>query len=256
MNKINKIKLFLPITTLTLLGTFFINVQKANAGVFGFLGDMSTDILNGIFSLLLVVVKTFTGFAGKSFTAILEFGFQDMEPILVGWQICRDIVNMFFILGLVIIAFATILRFEGYGIKRLLPKLIIMALLINFSFIISAVIVDISQIVTYHFLGQIQTNDYGAAIIDVIGVTESLKAEGSTGVNISGQDPDMINLLSAAFTVAIVFVTGFVLLIGTALLILRIGALWALMILSPFAWFFSIFPGLQQHSRRWWSYKH
>ena len=59
--------------------------------------------------------------------------FINAAPVVAGWVIVRDICNMFFILILLVIAFATILRVEGYDIKKMIPKLIIMAVLINFS---------------------------------------------------------------------------------------------------------------------------
>jgi hypothetical protein len=53
-------------------------------------------------------------------------------PCSNGWVITRDIANMFFIVILLVIAFATILQIEQYNYKKWLPKLILMAILINF----------------------------------------------------------------------------------------------------------------------------
>lgn len=53
--------------------------------------------------------------------------------VRVGWGISRDIANMFFIFFVLWMALATIFQFDSYSAKRLLPKLIIVALLVNFS---------------------------------------------------------------------------------------------------------------------------
>ena len=55
------------------------------------------------------------------------------STVKLGWGIVRDFSNLFFIVVIMIIAFATILQLETYGMKALLPKLIAIALLINFS---------------------------------------------------------------------------------------------------------------------------
>jgi len=243
-----------------LSGLFLLNVKPAKANI---LGDVAKDVLQGIFGFLLNLAQLFTGLAGQIFTAILDFGFKagKMAMIYNAWVITRDIVNMFFILALVIIAFATILKIETYGMKALLPKLIVIALLINFSYLACGIIIDASQIIADHFIGLIEVAtdeagrpNIGAAIIDTMGVTSALEPSSSgASVAISQTDTEMRTILNTAFSATIIFITGFVLIIGAILLFVRIGALWALIILVPFAWFFSIFPTLKNMTSKWWS---
>ncbi len=63
-----------------------------------------------------------------------------------------SLVNLAFILVLVIIALATILRRENYGLKKLLPKFIFILLLINFVPVICGAVIDIANVVTRAFL--------------------------------------------------------------------------------------------------------
>ena len=56
--------------------------------------------------------------------------FTDIDGVKVGWQALRDFSNMFFILILLIIAFATIIGVKSYGYKTLLSRLIIVAILV------------------------------------------------------------------------------------------------------------------------------
>jgi len=250
-------KKIIIIAGITLFGIFLIGVNGASATI---LGDVAQDILLGIFYVLLTIAQAFTGFVGNIFTAILNFGFQDLGVIQQAWGIVRDIVNMFFILGLVVIAFATILRIQEYGVKKLLPKIILIALLINFSYLLPAIIVDFSQILTNYFLNQIDTStgeikEIGGAVMQSLKINDSLTSspELSQTVGFSEQNPAISVILTMAFSIAVVFATGFVMIIGSILLIIRMGAIWILLILAPIAWFFSIFPGkLKTNASKWW----
>ena len=92
------------------------------------------------------------------FEVILREGFNGRPAIVnTGWTVTRDIANMFFILIMVVIAFATILRFERYGVKQLLPKLIFVALLINFSMILCFVLIDITNLSANFFISNAQS---------------------------------------------------------------------------------------------------
>ena len=65
----------------------------------------------------------------------------NVGAIYQGWEMVRDTANLFFIFILLTIAIATILQIETYGAKKLLPKLITAAILINFSFLITQYVV-------------------------------------------------------------------------------------------------------------------
>lgn len=59
----------------------------------------------------------------------------------IGWTVTRDIANIFYIFILLWIALATIFNIDKFSAKNLLPKLVISALLINFSLVIGATII-------------------------------------------------------------------------------------------------------------------
>lgn len=240
------------ILVIIFLGLFLVNIGEAKASI-PFIQGVAKDILQGVFNILLQIARAFTGFMGNIFTGILNFGFRDMSVVKSGWTITRDIVNMFFILGLVVIAFATILRIETYGIKALLPKLIIIALLINFSYLTCGIIIDITQIITEYFLAQIKTNDVGLAVLDSLNAVDAIRGSEGATVAIGTQDTVLVTILTTAFATAVVALCGIILLIGAVLLFIRIGALWVLIILAPFAWFFSVFPTLKAQSSKWWN---
>ena len=66
-----------------------------------------------------------------------------------------NFTNLGFILAIIIIAFATILRLESYAIKQTLWKLIVAALLVNFSLVICGGIISVSKLTTDSFYNHI-----------------------------------------------------------------------------------------------------
>ena len=74
------------------------------------------------------------------------------------WTTLRNIVNALLVLGLIGIAIATILGYKKYAWKQILWKLILIALLVNFSLVISGIVVDTSNYFTVYFLNMSQKN--------------------------------------------------------------------------------------------------
>lgn len=77
------------------------------------------------------------------------------SAIQYGWEVFRNLLNLFFILILVFISISTILQVDSYGYKKMLGKLVIAAILINFSMFFTKVIIDASNITALVFYKQI-----------------------------------------------------------------------------------------------------
>lgn len=65
------------------------------------------------------------------------------------WRIFRDFANIIFIILLLIVIFSQLTGYgiDNYGIKKILPKFIIVAVLVNLSYLICLICVDLSNIV-------------------------------------------------------------------------------------------------------------
>ncbi len=240
--------------------------QAATYATQEWLGSVAESIFKGLAYLSYQIAARFLGIIANVFSQILDFTVEMLKgsAVYIGWGITRDIVNMFFILGLIVIAFATILKIESYGMKSLLPKLIIIAILINFSFLACGIIVDASHIVTNVFLDSLKNEKkelgVGGMLVSVMfqEVKEDPSAPEGEGVAIiEAQEiktTDFTEYILAAFSVSgVMFMSGLVLLVGTVLLIIRIAALWILIIFAPFAWFFGVFPSLKHMNSKWWN---
>ncbi len=79
-------------------------------------------------------------------------GFTENEGVMQIWEMMRNITNTLLILGMIGIAIATIVRYKKYVWQNTLWKLVIVALLVNFSLVIGGTIIDISNYLSGHFL--------------------------------------------------------------------------------------------------------
>jgi len=189
--------------------------------------------------------------------------------ITTGWGICRDVANLFFIFILLYIAIATILQLSSYGMKNLLAKLIIIALLVNFSLVITKVIIDASNILALEFYGKLK-NSSGNIDLPILGKVE---VKGISGIFMSSFSPEkllgtkmfdiwadekgagqstialIVLFLSAAI---LILIATFILFAGAVLFVIRIALLALLMILAPLAFLFMVLPKTQQYASQWW----
>ena len=84
----------------------------------------------------------------------LSYHIYDSPAILTGFSISLAFANLGFVLAIIIIAIATILRSQSYGMKQLLWKLVAMAILVNFGLVITEPMIKFSDNLSGYFVGQ------------------------------------------------------------------------------------------------------
>jgi len=84
----------------------------------------------------------------------LNCGIVASSVVNTGFGIILGLTNVGFVLALVVIAFATILRLKGYAMKNTLAKLLMAVLLINFSLFFIGLFLNVSNSITSAFLGR------------------------------------------------------------------------------------------------------
>ncbi|MCU0679656.1 MAG: DMT family transporter, partial [Planctomycetes bacterium] len=175
----------------------------------------------------------------------------NVDTVVQGWKIVRDLCNMFFILILLVIAFATILRIESYNMKRWLPKLLIMAVLINFSRMICGLIVDFAQVIMLTFVNGLGANAENN-LVNVFQLKEYYKFTPNIENEVKqvGALQTVATILAGLIAMGITMVVVAVLL---GILLIRVILLWVYTILSPLAFLLSSFPAGQRYSSQWWS---
>src|SRR3989344_1353644 len=113
------------------------------------------------------VIGFLAGFLIMLVMMILEYALElnstifQLPAVQIGWTLVRDVANMGFVLGIIVISFATILRSQTYGVKQLLVKLIIAAGAVNLSLSIAGVFLDIAGIPTQYFIDKISQQAVG-----------------------------------------------------------------------------------------------
>lgn len=101
------------------------------------LTDLISSAVDGIYSLI------------NDFLVVNPISTESSSPIYIIWQYVRSITNFIFIIFLLIVILSQItgLGITNYGIKRVLPRLIIAVILVNLSFLICSLAVDLSNII-------------------------------------------------------------------------------------------------------------
>lgn len=176
----------------------------------------------------------------------------NVETVKIGWVAVRDLCNMFFILILLVIAFATILRVESYSLKKTLPKLLIMAVLINFSKTIFGLIIDFSQVIMLTFTNAF-ANGHGW-FINMFKVQDLLSTGGALKSQITSENPLTAWSTSVAIIAGVIasIITLVVIAVMLAILVFRVAMLWVYTILSPLVFLAFAFPPLQKYVGKIW----
>ncbi len=240
-----------------------------------------------ILSLLIFVANALLTLVSQLLSGILALTeFKDIPLVQNGWRLIRDFINLIFILMLLFIGFATILDLEQYNFKKLLPALLIAALLINFSLPIAGFVLDISQSLTKVLINKMNlTNfDFATTLKNKIGlpkfqagllaekepakaVLEALGNFLSIGLGPLGiiiryflssasrdrVERNMMILFLMLFQLLIILVFLFALTAATIFFIVRIVVIWFLLITSPAAYAAYAIPWVKKYWFQWWS---
>jgi hypothetical protein len=236
-------------------------------------------------------VSTIIGWFVSFGAWLIQLGLQlaghvyDSPVVQSGFAATLGFANLGFVLVIIIIAIATILRMENYGIKKMLWRLIVMAVIINFGLVITAPLVGLSNDLTTYFVNSVNGGTQGiSAFMQQFSTAVSPAAadrppantpadcaraqqaigEGATGLSHeqlqqiclqSTQSPSASfskSLLALVFAIVfkgLIVITFFLL---GLLLFVRYVYLTVLLVLLPFAWLSWIFPSLSKEFSKWW----
>ncbi len=184
-----------------------------------------------------------------------------------GWKIIRDLTNIGFIFALLYIAISTIV---GQGsAKSTLVWVIIMALVVNFSFFTTRVVIDASNILARVFYQNINVQEPNANA-DPNQTTKSITAALISKINIQNiendvsaslqeqpdaMDPWKIALAGILITILVTIVNLVMIFVFFSIAMLFVGrviGLWFSIIASPLAFLSIAFPGGKGWRRVGW----
>lgn len=197
----------------------------------------------------------------------IDTGIYDNDAVKNVWSNIRNVANIVMIVFFLIIIFSQVTGYgiDNYGIKKMLPRLIVMAIIINLSFYICQLAIDASNIAgvglrnmfTAIGMGDSSVSSGGSFIGSMV---TGLFAAGATG------GPAAIGAFSAAMAAAsggivialvvAVIVFLLVVLVAVVVLFLMLGAREIIVIvcivLSPLAFAAFILPNTQNLFKKWW----
>lgn len=190
------------------------------------------------------------------------------------WEVVRDLANMAFIFILIYIAVTVMLQAETAGTIKTLAVVIVIALLVNFSFFFTRVVIDAGNILALQFYNAIPTGtvtvngtpqpavingakDLSATIMGAIQLqklygsnafTQARQACGGNSVTCGLIVSSVLYIATAAMFWMLFFAF---LQVGIKFL-LRIVALWFLLIASPLAFVAKTMKKTEGYFNQWW----
>ena len=214
----------------------FANIIRLVLAVSGWVLNIASVILNWVLS-----------------EDFIQYSYTDptRNPIIdIGWTLMKDLVNMFFVIGLSFIGLATALKLKEYNVQKALPRLIIIAFLVNFTPVICGLIVDASNIITYFFIEQ-------SAGLDLLRTQYASQTAVIRSLVKGWFDWEAVisSVLQGFIMAGANIVSAMILLVFALLFAARYIAIWIAVILSPLAFFSYIFPTLPIIGgfwKKWW----
>ncbi|MFH1712742.1 MAG: hypothetical protein ABH896_00950 [Candidatus Jacksonbacteria bacterium] len=214
-------------------------------------GSFVNALLNGVLSLALRLLSGLFALLVAAFIALVQFDFTKFwgvgESVDTAWRLLRDLANMLIIIGMLYIAFSTILKVGSAKWKNLAGGLLMMAVAVNFSKTIALIILDAGQMLMMTFVRAFQD-------IAVDNLTSGLMIS-----KIYNQGNELgWNLLTTWATqwlmIFMMIITVLVMLVIVILLVIRIVMIWFFVAVSPIAFAGYALPALKKHASRWWSF--
>ena len=291
-------KLFfaLPIGLVVALAIFApIHVTHASVGsiiaapfkfIFGQMINVAYYVLGKVMFfigyLISYICGVFIGIEAWLIAVVLNINDGVFQSAIVqtGFSASLSLANLGFVFGIIIIAIATILRRETYGIKQILWKLVVMAILVNFGLVIMGAIFNFTDQFTNYFLqcidptgggcGGTQSvftseNNFAQSLAGAFNpqrgflVASNLNSTGTTSGSLdmmAGVGSDIgkmlvpifsVFFLSAALIIIVITLAAFI-----VMLLIRYVYIAILAVLLPFAWMLWIFPKTKNNFDKWW----
>jgi hypothetical protein len=171
--------------------------EGMDCGVGSYLG-LGSGSLDGCFAWLMYEIMTMfawlLGAIGLLFESTIYYTVLRLGTLINGdgsgngltaigtaWGILRSLANIALLFTFVLIGIATILDIEEYGVKRLLPKLLIAAILLNFSLFVTKALIDVGDTFAVQIYKEIsggqvpdsfkiENEPISSALMDAIGI--------------------------------------------------------------------------------------
>lgn len=172
-------------------------------------------------------------------------GLLNSKSTYDSWKFIRDFFNLFFILTLLYTAFTIVFQ-VAKNYKQTLLSLVLAAMFVNFSFPITRVIIDATNVPMYYFVNQMTGNAEGKSILSNFLTASQIK---DILIPKSLSQTGMTDLLLA---IVFLFLFTITILVFAVQMVIRLVALVVLLIFSSVGFAAAVIPGLGEYSAKWW----
>ena len=223
---------------------------KSNCGIDG-IGWVVCPVMN----FLADVNDKAYNFLASTFLSVNTGLVTGVQP---AWSQFRDIANILFVIAFLFVIYSQItsMGISNYGIKRMLPRIVVAALLVNLSFYICQIAVDVSNILGYGVVNffnntQIGTTTLGGGLSDNGG--NANYALGWVAI-IGGSLGILAGGVGIALSVSVPLILASILAIGMIVLIMigRQALIVLLVAISPLAFVAYLLPNTEQWFKKWY----
>ncbi|MDB5162001.1 MAG: rane protein of unknown function [Candidatus Saccharibacteria bacterium] len=182
---------------------------------------------------------------------ILATGTQN--PTYNAWVVMRNVANIAFVLVFLIIIFSQITGagITNYGVKKMLPRLIIAAILVNLSYFVCQIAVDLSNILGY----SVKTALEGIGA-NIMGLNEGVGGSNNLNKSFTDMTNDALAqagsvLLLLSILIPIMLAGLIAIIVIVFMLIGRQAILVILIVISPLAFVAFLLPNTQNLFTQW-----
>ena len=212
-----------------------------------------------IMSFLSRAVDTIYGLI-EDFLILEPISTEEDSPIFTIWLYARNITNIFFIIFLMVVIYSQVTGFgiSNYGIKKALPRLIISVILVNLSYLICVLAVDVSNIVghsLHDFLigvadSAASSSQLGEGVtVSFYNVFTTIAVGGVIGALAIGLSGGFLALLLAIIPVILGGIVAVA--IGLVTVSLRHAVIILLVTISPLAFVAYLLPNTEKWYKKW-----
>lgn len=237
-----------------------------NAGALGWmicpliyaLRDAAQGIFSGFIDPLLRVHDSIIGELTKN---------DNTSTMYQAWSLFRNIGNILFVIALLFVIFSQVtgIGIDNYGIKRILPKLIVTAIIVNFSYIICGLLVDLSNIIGDSIKNIFESVKFTAgdkpsdglgpagiitAIVAAIGGGAAVFAGGAAGLSIIAGGGLLTILVPILTFLASAVIAGF---FAMLMLGVRQALVIIMIVISPIAFVLYAIPNTNPLFKKWFT---
>jgi len=179
------------------------------------------------------------------------------------WSVMRNFANILFVIGFLVIIYSQVTSFgvSNYHIKKMLPRLVIAAILVNVSYWVCAIAIDVSNILGYSIQDifmNVRENLVGEEgnnweLLNWQSITGAVLAAGAGATALTVAGISFVAGAGSSIFLLLPILVGVLMAVLVALLIMaaRQAIITILLVISPLAFVAFLLPNTEKYFEKW-----